>query len=99
MGQKLKPLRYVVCLFIFHLLVGGEWPGMVKKNNRNVSSVNHQRLLNGARFGKRSKRKGSEVTMSIGASTPKPAKSYPRSETDAVIRGIVRLQVWVHCRI
>lgn len=56
---------------------------------RNVSSVNHQRLLNGARFGgRRAKRRGSELS-----STVKPAESYPRTEAGAVVWGTIRMQV------
>ncbi|CAM9873997.1 unnamed protein product, partial [Ectocarpus sp. 13 AM-2016] len=60
--------------------------------HRNVSSVNHQRLLSGARWrgggggvSRRAARKGSGVTV-------RREESHTRVETEAVLKRIVRVQ-------
>lgn len=67
---------------------------------RNVSSVNHQRLLSGARWrggggggsSRRSTPKGPRSGSSSGL-TVRREESHARLETEAVMKGIVRLQV------
>eukprot|EP00752_Nemacystus_decipiens_P011001 g9775.t1 len=67
--------------------------------HRNVSSVNHQRLLSGARWrggggggsSRRSTPKGSGSGSGTGL-TVRREESHARLETEAVMKGIVRLQ-------